>query len=80
MSETIINALQSLAIGCGIMAVGYLSGGGERDRKEHRVTKNYKTVLVYDQCESCGRNNYRHRAAVDEAAPVKLPPVNFNLF
>jgi hypothetical protein len=27
MSETLINALQSLAIGCGIMAVGYLSGG-----------------------------------------------------
>jgi len=54
------------------------SCGGET--KEHRVTENYKTVLVYDQCASCGRNNYRHRAAVVEAAPVKLTPVNFDLF
>ena len=54
------------------------SCGGET--KEHRVTENYKTVLVYDQCAACGRNNYRHRAAVVEAAPVKLTPVNFDLF
>ena len=54
------------------------SCGGET--KEHLVTENYKTVLVYDQCASCGRNNYRHRAAVVEAEPVKLTPVNFDLF
>lgn len=40
------------------------SCGGET--REHKITENYKTVMVYDQCESCGRNNYRQRLAQTE--------------
>jgi len=40
------------------------SCGGET--REHKITENYKTVMVYDQCASCGRNNYRQRLAQTE--------------